>query len=132
MVDITATGYDCVRVNGNGRGRIAYTNGDVLRGGKEPIDEDSHKGGVEPKLGSKVGEFSICHALRHDDCSDSNTSDEVSVKPLQIVSHNPACEWDQVMEVSHHFSTSRDDRCDVFSSSRLFFDIAVTTVDRKD
>ena len=49
-----------------------YTNGNIFRSSKEPIDQDAHEGRVQAILDIEVGELGISHTLRYDNCTDSN------------------------------------------------------------
>lgn len=51
------------------------TDGDVLGGGEEAVDEDTDKGGVQSVLGVEVGELGVGHGLRDQDESDGDSSD---------------------------------------------------------
>lgn len=54
-------------------GQFTYTNGDILGGGKEPVNQDTHEGGVKAEFDRKLRQLCICHTLRDDDGTDSNT-----------------------------------------------------------
>ena len=76
-----------------------YSDSDVLRGGKEPVDQHSHKRRVEAVLRFDLSKTSIRHTLRHDDCTNSDTGDQVSNKPLEVVSVNPSEKRKEVPEI---------------------------------
>ena len=55
-----------------------YANRDVFRSREEPVDEDTHEGGVETKLDWQLGQLSVSHSLRHHDGADCYTCIECS------------------------------------------------------
>ena len=55
-------------------GWVTYSNGDILGGGEEPIDQDTHKGRIKTEFGSELGEGGVSHGLWDDDGADGDTS----------------------------------------------------------
>ena len=68
------------------------TDGDIFRGGEEPVDEHAHEGRVETIFGRELSQLGVCHALGHHDSTDRDTRDEIPNQPLEIVSQNPVGE----------------------------------------
>jgi hypothetical protein len=60
-------------VNAAKQFRITYSDGDILGGGKEPVDHDSHKRRVQAILNGERSKLGICHGLRHNDSSNGDT-----------------------------------------------------------
>jgi len=53
--------------------KLAYPDCDILGSRKKPVDQDTHKRGIEAKLNFKVCEFRICHPLRDDHSTDGDS-----------------------------------------------------------
>lgn len=64
---------------GCGENGLTYSNGDVLGSSKEPIDEDTHKGRVQPILDGELGELGVSHGLGDDNSAHSDTYRGVEV-----------------------------------------------------
>lgn len=52
---------------------ISYPDGDILGGSEEPVEQNTHEGGVETKLDLQLGKLGIGHGLRNDNGADGNT-----------------------------------------------------------
>jgi hypothetical protein len=74
---MTATGCGVVSIpNFAHTGKPTYTNGDILGGRKEPIDEDTHEGRVQTELDIQVSQLGVGHALRDDNGADGDACEE--------------------------------------------------------
>jgi len=50
-----------------------YSDGNVLGGREEPVDEDTHKRRVQAKLDGQKRQLSVGHTLRHDNSANCDT-----------------------------------------------------------
>lgn len=46
---------------------------DIFGGGEEPVDQDTHEGGVETILNVEIGQLGVGHGLGDDDCTNGDT-----------------------------------------------------------
>lgn len=84
--------------------RVAtYADGDILGSSEEPVDNDTHERGVETELGIELGEQGVGHALGNNDSADSDTGDQVTHEPLQVVVSDPVEEGEQRPDVLENF-----------------------------
>jgi hypothetical protein len=58
---------------------LTYSDGDILGGSKEPIDEDTHKRRVQAILNGELGELGVSHGLGDDNSAHSDTYRGVEV-----------------------------------------------------
>lgn len=52
---------------------VTNTNGNILGGSKEPVDQDTHKRGIETEFDGQGSKFGVRHTLGNDHSSDSHT-----------------------------------------------------------
>lgn len=91
-------------VANDGRHDGHRTNGDILGSSEEPVNQNTHKGRVEAVLDRKFSKFRIGHTLRYHNGADSDTGDEISNKPLNIVSADPPGKGEKVSSIGAHIS----------------------------
>ena len=80
--------------------RSTYPNGDVLGCCKCPIENKSHKRGVQAELGCKSGKKGVGHALRHNHKAYRDACDKISHEPRDIVVEYPSPEWEERLDIA--------------------------------
>lgn len=109
---------------------MTYADGNILGSGEEPVDQHSHEGRVQTVLRRQKSEFGVGHALGNDDGTDSDTGDQVTSSPLEVVTADPLDEWEQADEVIEHLTAIGDDGPEPCKGRGLFFEEAVGAHDR--
>ncbi|EGX95530.1 hypothetical protein CCM_00184 [Cordyceps militaris CM01] len=110
--------------------RASYTNGDVLGGGKEPVNQDTHEGRVETIFDGELGKQGVGHTLRDDDGADGDacdflvrrTSNKVTNKPSDVVFANPLDKGKQVVYVEANSPPRGCDFLEKLGHGRLALD----------
>ena len=104
-----------------------YTDGDVLGSGKEPVDQDTHERSVQTIFNGDFGKLSVSHALRHDNGSNGDTGDKVSVQPLKVVAGDPVSKREDVASIDSQVMHRRGGVGKPFSNGRFLLDKGVGT-----
>jgi hypothetical protein len=72
-VDMTATGWIKVSIEAHiVVFMYIYSNSNVLGCCKEPVNENTHEGGVKTEFNRQCSKLGVSHALRHDDSTNGD------------------------------------------------------------